>query len=121
MFLIVTDMEGSPIDHELSKVIVTKIKPIDGSHPAVQELVGSGYSDAAAICALQTCGGSLEAALNYLMEHTNGEIFHSLLSRPENVAATTTHSARWVIYITPYLHNGPYTMYFGCTCTYHLC
>eukprot|EP00731_Ephydatia_muelleri_P016211 Em0009g635a len=32
-------IEGLPIDHDLSKVMVTKMKPINSSHPAVQELV----------------------------------------------------------------------------------
>ena len=119
MFLFVAGIEGLPIDQDLSKVMVIKMKPINSAHPAVQELVGSGYSDAEAIHALQMCGGSLEAALNYLMARTDGELFHSVLSKPDNVAVTTTGTARWVIYI-PYLHDyKPYIMCFGCI--YHTC
>ena len=99
MVLFVAGIEGLPIDQDLSTVMITIMKPINSSHPAVQELVGSGYSDAEAIHALQMCGGSLEAALNYLMACTDGELFHSLLSKPDNLAVTTTHSTtRWVIY-----------------------
>ena len=48
MVLFVAGIEGLPIDQDLSTVMITIMKPINSSHPAVQELVGSGYSDAEA-------------------------------------------------------------------------